>query len=128
MDNIRPIRTEADYDWAIAEVTKYFESEPALGTPEADRFKVLLDLIEAYEDKHYPIEAPDPVALIANYLETSGKRQADLAQLIGSKSRASEIMRRKRRLSIEHVHAIVSAWPLPAEALVKPYHLAGDKP
>lgn len=126
MDDIRAIRTEADYDWAIGEVTKYFETEPAEGTKAADRFKVLLDLIEVYENKHYPIEAPDPVALLADYLKSTGKKQAALAELIGSKSRASEIMRRKRRLSIEQVHSIVSAWKLPADALIKPYHLVGE--
>ncbi|MDX8470146.1 transcriptional regulator [Mesorhizobium sp. VK23B] len=56
MENIRPIRTEADYDWAIAEITRYFEKEPALGSQEADRFDILAALTEAYEAKHYPIE------------------------------------------------------------------------
>jgi HTH-type transcriptional regulator/antitoxin HigA len=126
MENIRPIRTEEDYDWAIAEVGAYFENEPAQGSPEGDRFLVLLDLIAAYEDRHYPISAPDPVTLIDEYLRATGKKQAALAAIIGSKSRASEILHRKRRLSIEHVHAITEAWPLPAEALVRPYHLAGE--
>ena len=55
MENIRPIKTEADYDWAIAEITKYFENEPEVGSADGDRFDVLATLIEAYEDKHYPI-------------------------------------------------------------------------
>lgn len=126
MENIRPLRTEDDYEWAIAEVSAYFEHEPAPGSPEGDRFQILLDLIGAYEDKHYPVSAPDPVTLIDEYLRATGKKQAALAAVIGSKSRASEILHRKRRLSIEHVHAITEAWPLPAEALVKPYHLAGE--
>ncbi|MDQ6435931.1 transcriptional regulator [Mesorhizobium sp. LHD-90] len=62
MENVRPIRTAADYDSAIAEVTKYFENEPVVGTPDADRFVLLLDLIEAYEDEHFPIKVPDPPA------------------------------------------------------------------
>ncbi|RUX23679.1 transcriptional regulator [Mesorhizobium sp. M7A.F.Ca.US.011.01.1.1] len=57
MENIRPIKTEADYDWAIAEITKYFENEPEVGTPDGDRFDVLATLIEVYEGEHYPIEA-----------------------------------------------------------------------
>lgn len=61
MENIRPIKTEADHDWAIARIAGYFENEPEVGSPEGDRFDVLATLIEAYEDKHYPIEAPDPV-------------------------------------------------------------------
>lgn len=127
MDNVRPIRTEKDYDWAIAEVTKYFEEEPAPGTADAERFMLLTDLIEAYEEKHYPIKAPDPVSLIADYLERTGKKQNDLASIIGSKSRASEIMTRKRALNVGQIHAIAQAWKLPAEELVRPYHLEGEQ-
>ncbi|MCA0033884.1 MULTISPECIES: transcriptional regulator [unclassified Mesorhizobium] len=61
MENIRPIRTEADYDWAIAEIGRYFENEPEVGSPDGDRFDALACLIEAYEDKYYPIESPDPI-------------------------------------------------------------------
>ncbi|TIM97539.1 MAG: transcriptional regulator [Mesorhizobium sp.] len=60
-ENIRPIKGEADYDWAIAEITKYFGNEPEVGSLDGDRFDVLATLIETYEDKHYPIEAPDPL-------------------------------------------------------------------
>ena len=123
MENVRPIRTEDDYDWAIAEVTKYFENEPAVGTPDADRFVLLTDLIEAYEDRHYPIKTPDPVSLIADYLERTGKKQTALAEIIGSRSRASEIMSRRRALNVAQIHAISEAWNLPAAELVRPYHL-----
>ncbi len=58
--DIRPIRTPQDYDWALAEIARYFEREPEVGTPDADRFNVLAELINAYENKNYPIEAPDP--------------------------------------------------------------------
>jgi HTH-type transcriptional regulator/antitoxin HigA len=61
MENIRPIKTEAEYDWAIAEITKYFENEPGVGSLDGERFDVLATLIEAYENKHYLIEASDPV-------------------------------------------------------------------
>ncbi|MER9948446.1 transcriptional regulator [Mesorhizobium sp. M0047] len=60
MENIRPIKTEADYDWAIVEINGYFESEPKVGTPDGYRFDVLATLIEAYEDDHYPIEDRSP--------------------------------------------------------------------
>lgn len=126
MENVRPIRTEADYDWAIAEVTKYFENEPAVGSEDGNRFVLLTDLIEAYENKHYPIEAPDPVSLIKTYLETRGQKQAALAELFGSKSRASEILARKRRMTVDQIYALSSKWGLPADELVKPYHLAGE--
>lgn len=126
MENVRPIRTEADYDWAIAEVTRYFEKEPAVGSEDGNRFVLLTDLIEAYENKHYPIEAPDPVTLIKSYMEIRGEKQTALAELFGSKSRASEILARKRRMTVEQIHALSSKWGLPADELVKPYHLAGE--
>jgi HTH-type transcriptional regulator / antitoxin HigA len=126
MENVRPIRTEADYDWAIAEVTKYFENEPMVGSEDGNRFALLTDLIEAYENKHYPIEAPDPVSLIKAHLDTRGEKQAALAELFGSKSRASEILARKRRMTVDQIYALSSKWGLPADELVKPYHLAGE--
>lgn len=127
MENVRPIRTEADYDWAIAEVTKYFENEPAVGSEDGNRFVLLTDLIEAYENKHYPIEAPDPVSLIKAHLDTRGQKQAALAELFGSKSRASEILARKRRMTVDQIHALSSKWGLPADELVKPYHLVAEE-
>ena len=71
MENIRPIKTEADYDWAIGEIAAYFENQPGLGTPEAARFDVLATLIEAYEDIHYPMSPPDPVEAIKAHMEMS---------------------------------------------------------
>lgn len=120
---IRPIRTAEDHDWALTEVARYFDDPPVPGSPEADRFDVLSDLIEAYEAKHHPVEELDPVELIRAHLETTGKAQADLAELFGSRSRASEILNRRRSLTIEMVHRLVSQWGLPAEGLVRPYHL-----
>ena len=75
MSDIRPIRTEEDYEWALAEVEQYFDSEPDLGTPESDRFEILTTLIEAYEEKRWPIEPPDPVDIIKYAIEELGHRQ-----------------------------------------------------
>jgi HTH-type transcriptional regulator/antitoxin HigA len=127
MENIRPIRTEDDYDWAIAEVTKYFENEPEIGSEDGNRFALLVDLIEAYENKHYPVKAPDPVSLIKLHLEFRGEKQAAFAELIGSKSRASEILRRKRHMTVSQIYELSSKWGLPADELVKPYHLTADE-
>lgn len=121
--DIRPIHTEADYEWALAEITKYFDNQPQPGTPEGDRFDVLADLIEAYENRHYPIEAPDPVEAIRCVMEQTGKTQSDLAALLGSRPRASEILNRKRALTLEMVHKLNRAWRIPAELLITPYHL-----
>ncbi len=125
--DVRPIRTEADYDWALAEIARYFDAEPDPGTSEADRFDVLADLIGAYEAKHWPIEAPDPVDAIAEIMDRRGFRQTDLARVLGSRSRASELMARRRRLTMEMAYKLYRAWGIPAEALIRPYQVAGER-
>jgi HTH-type transcriptional regulator/antitoxin HigA len=127
MENIRPLKTEADYDWAIAEITKYFDNEPEVGSPDGDRFDVLADLIEVYEAKHYPIEAPDPVTAIRAHMEMAGLKQVALAEIIGSASRASEILNRKRLLTMDMAHLINKNWHIPAEVLIQPYRLADEE-
>ena len=124
MENIRPIRNDDDLAWAIVEITSYFDIAPEPGSAAADRFDLLSDLIEAYEDKHFPIEAPEPIEMLKSFMDMSGRTQADLADLLGSTSRASEILNRKRALTVEMIHKLSSSWKLPAEALVKPYTLA----
>ena len=123
MDNIRAIRNDEDLAWAIGEVEQYFDSPPALGTSDADRFDILSALIEAYEDRHYPIEAPEPVELIRAHMEMSGRKQSDLAELFGSKSRASEVLNRKRALTVDMIHKLNKEWGIPSDYLVQPYHL-----
>jgi HTH-type transcriptional regulator/antitoxin HigA len=117
---IAPIRTERDYDRALKQVAVYFENEPKRGTPEADRFDVLAALIEGYEAKRWPIDPPDAVEAIRFRMEQSGLGQADLARLLGSRSRASEIMRRKRPLTLEQAWRLHREWHIPAEALLRP--------
>jgi len=120
MENIRPIRNDDDLAWAIAEVTPYFENPPAVGSRAADRFDVLSDLIEAYENRHHAVELPEPIALLHTYMAMSGRTQADLAKLFGSRSRASEILNRKRPLTMEMVRKLHQEWKLPADCLVQP--------
>lgn len=122
--NIRALRTEADYDWALAEIETYFDNEPAPGTAEADRFDVLATLIEAYEARHWPIEAADPIDTLKGYMAMHHLRQTDLAELLGSKSRASEVLARRRALTLDMVYKLSTAWHIPAEPLVRPYHVA----
>jgi HTH-type transcriptional regulator/antitoxin HigA len=121
--DIRPIRTEADYEAAIKEIEPYFDREPEPGSPEADRFDVLAALIEAYERKHWPINPPDPVEAIRYCMEQRGYTQADLAALLGSRSRASEILKRKRPLTLEMVRKLHREWGIPAESLLQVYDL-----
>jgi HTH-type transcriptional regulator/antitoxin HigA len=118
--DLRPIKTEADYDWALKEIARYFDVQPQSGTADSDRFDVLSTLIEAYEDKHWAIDPPDPVDAIQYRMEQTGLGQADLARLLGSRSRASEIMRRKRPLTMEQALKLHEEWKIPAEALLKP--------
>lgn len=121
--DIKPIRTEADYDWAMAEVSQYFEREPAKDSPEADRFDVLSALIEAYEARNWPIEAPDPVDAIKYRMEIGDFRTQDLADVLGSRSRASEILNRRRALTLDMARRLHEAWGIPAEVLIRPYPL-----
>lgn len=119
--DIRPIRTDADYRWALAEIEQYFDNEPARGTPEADRFEVLADLIEAYEGRHWSIDAPDPVEAIRYRMEIGGFQAKDLAEVLGSKSRASEVLNRKRAITLDMARKLHEAWGIPAEVLIQPY-------
>ncbi len=126
MENIRPIKTEQDYDWAIGEITHYFDNQPEPGTPEGDRFDVLATLIEAYEDDHYPISALDPISTIAAHMEMANLNRRALADVLGSAPRASEVMARKRALTMDMVFKLNREWHIPAETLIQPYHLAHD--
>ena len=120
---IRPVRTEAEYEAALKEIETYFESEPRQGSPEADRFDILATLIEAYEREHWPIDAPDPVEAIRYCMELRGYTQSDLAVLLRSRSRASEILNRRRPLTLEMAWKLHREWDVPAESLIRPYHL-----
>ena len=122
--DIRPIRNEADYEWALREVEPYFDTPPAPGTAAADRFDVLTDLIAAYEARRWSIEPLDPVDAIRFKMQQDGLTQTDLADVLGSKSRASEVLHRKRSLTLDMVHRLTNAWGIPAEVLVRPYRLA----
>ncbi len=121
--DVRPIRTEADYRWALSEIETYFDNEPVRGTPEADRFEVLADLIEAYEARHWTIDLVDPVDLIEYRMVLGGLQSKDLAAVLGSKSRASEILNRKRPISLDMARRLHEAWGIPAEVLIRPYRL-----
>lgn len=123
---IRAIRTDEDLEWALSEIEHYFDAPPEPGTAAADRFDILTDLIEAYENREYPIEALDPIETLKIFMEIKAKRQSDLAELVGSKSRASEIMNRKRPLTLRMIQKINSRWKIPAAALIAPYHLEPD--
>ena len=123
---VRAIRTDEDLDWALAEIEQYFDAPPAPGTDEADRFDILTDLIEAYENREYPIEALDPIETLKIFMDIKKKKQSDLAELVGGKPRASEIMNRKRPLTLRMIQKINTSWKIPAASLIAPYHLEAN--
>jgi len=129
MMDIRPIRSEVEYDAALARIARFFESEPAPGTAEADEFDLLALVIADYESKHWAIEPPDPIDAVVAHMERQGLTQKDLANLLGD-SRASEVLGRRRPLTMKTARKLHDQWHIPAESLLRPYELvhAGDKP
>ena len=124
---IRPLRSETDYEAALDEIEAYFDKEPAPGAPEADRFDLLALVIEDYERKRWPIEPPDPIDAIRFGMETSGRTQADLGRLLGSRQRASDILSGKRSLTMRMAWKLNREWGIPAEALLAPPRTGGRK-
>jgi HTH-type transcriptional regulator/antitoxin HigA len=120
---IRPIRNEADYEAALEEIERYFAQEPTPGTLEADRFDILAMLIGAYEREHWPIDPPEPIEAIRCLMKQRNYTQSDLADLLGSRSRASEILNRRRPLTMEMAWKLHCEWGLPAESLIRPYRV-----
>ena len=116
---IRPIHTKADYKDALREVSAYFDNEPDPGTPDGDRFEVLLTLVEAYEAKNFPIDFPDPVEAIKFRMEQGGLTPKDLVPAIGRLNRVYEILNRKRPLTLKMVWRLHSGLGIPAESLIK---------
>jgi HTH-type transcriptional regulator/antitoxin HigA len=126
MMDVRAIRTDADYKWALKELERYFDNPPKPETDEADRFDVLSALIEKYEDSEHAIPASDPTDVLHYAIENMGRSQADLGRIIGSRGHASEILNRKRRLTLDMIRAISAEWKLPIEALAAAYELARE--
>jgi HTH-type transcriptional regulator / antitoxin HigA len=115
---VRPLRTEADYNEALVEIEHYFDIEPKPGTPEADRFDLLALIVEDYERKLWPIMPPDPIDAIRYRMEMGGYTQADLGRLLGSRQRASDILTKKRSLTMRMAWKLHREWGIPAEALI----------
>lgn len=119
--DIKPIRNERDYRAALAGIDSLMDAED--GTPEADRLEVLAMLVEAYEDQHWPIDPPDPIAAIEHTLEFRGLSRRDLVPILGSRARVSEVLARKRRLTLPMIWRLVRELGMPADTLVRPYAL-----
>jgi len=119
---IRPIKTEADYRAALEEIDRLFDV--AHGTPEGDRLEVLATLVEAYENKHYNIPLPDPVEAIVYHMESRGLTRRELEPYIGSRGRVSEILNRKRSLSMRMIRRLHTGLGIPASVLIQPYSVS----
>ena len=119
--DIKPIRTQRDYKAALAEIERLFDAKP--GTPDGDRLEVLATLVEAYEQQHYPMLPPDPVEAIVYFMESRGLSRKDFEPYLGSRGKVSEVLNRKRPLSIEMIRRLHDGLGIPAEVLIQPYQL-----
>lgn len=120
--NIKPIKTQKEYEAALKEIERLFEAD--LNTPDGDLLDVLVTLVEAYEDEHYPIPLPDPIEAIFFYMESRELNRTDLEPYIGSRARVSEILNRKRPLTLSMIQRLHSELGIPAEILVQPYKIS----
>ena len=122
VEKIKPIKSESDYEAALTVIDELMGAAP--GTPESDQLEVLVALVEAYEARHWPIEAPDPISALEHVMEARGLRQKDLGELIGSQPHASEILNRRRPLTLAMIRTLSDEWGIPAYVLVREYDLA----
>jgi HTH-type transcriptional regulator / antitoxin HigA len=120
---IHPIRNDDDHAAALREIERLWGA--SAGTEEGDKLDILVTLVEKYEETRWPnIDVSDPIDLLNYAIEELGHSQAELAELLGSRSRASELLNRRRPLTVEMIHKISEAWKIPADLLVKPSRVA----
>ncbi|CAM4049248.1 helix-turn-helix domain-containing protein [Paracoccus yeei] len=115
---LKPIRTEADYDAALAEVERLWGAKS--GTPDGDRLDVLATLIEVYEEKHHLMDPPDPIEAIRFRMEQQGLTRRDLEPMIGPRNRVADVLNRKRGLSIDMIRQLHDHLGISAEVLIRP--------
>ncbi len=116
---IKPIKTEADYEAALKEIEQLWGA--SYGSPEGDKLDVLVTLVEAYEEKHYPVPPPDPIEAILHYMENQGLSEHDLEPYLGSHLYVSEVLNRQRSLSLDMIRKLHIELGIPADILVQPY-------
>ena len=119
--NIKPIRTELDYRITLQRLELIFDAE--IGTPDSDEADILGLMLDEYEKKHYPIDAPDPIEAIKIRMEEMQLKQLDLVDAIGGKSRVSEILNRKRKLTVEMIRNLTQKLNLSPKLLISDYQL-----
>jgi HTH-type transcriptional regulator/antitoxin HigA len=116
--DIQPIRTEADYKATLRQISALMASDPAPATPKGDRLDILTTLVQAYEARHWPIEAPDPVEAIKFRMEQSGLTVKDLEPIIGRSNRVYEVLNRKRPLTLAMIRRLHRDLGIPADVLI----------
>lgn len=120
---IHPIRNNEDHAAALREIEQLWGA--AIGTEDGDKLDILATLVEKYEEGRWPnVDVSDPIDLLNYAIEELGHSQAELAELLGSRSRASELLNRRRALTVEMIHRISEAWKIPADLLVRPSRVA----
>lgn len=115
---IKPIKTEQDYEAALRAVEPMFDNEPPTDTPEGDFFEIMCVLINEYENKHFPIEAPDPIEAIKFRMEHQGLTVKDLEPAIGKSNRVYEVLNRKRNLTLPMIRKLHSMFGIPLKSLI----------
>ena len=117
--DIKPIRNEKDYQNALNRLEEIFDAKR--GTEEGDELEILSILIDNYENEHFPIDMPDPIEAIKFRMEQMGMKQKDLEEVFGFKSRVSEILNKKRKLTLEMVRNLHTKLHIPTEVLIQDY-------
>jgi HTH-type transcriptional regulator / antitoxin HigA len=120
--DIRPIRTDEDHRAALVEIEKLWDAP--MGTLEGDKLDILVTLVEKYEERRWPLNSRrrfDPVDVLHYALDELGHTQSELARIIGSRARASEVLSRRRPLTLTMIQKICAGWKIPADLLVRPY-------
>jgi HTH-type transcriptional regulator/antitoxin HigA len=114
--DLKPIHTKKDLNAALARIDKLIDAKP--GTKEYDELEILSTLVEVYEDKHYPVPPPDPVEAIKFRMDQMGLKQSDIAKYLGGKNRASEILSKKRPLSLRMIRNLHNGLNIPSDSLL----------
>lgn len=118
--DIKPIRTHADHRRALKEISALMKTDPGPGTPEGDRLDILATLVQAYEQRNFPMDLPDPVEAIKFRMDQQGLQPKDLEPMIGQRNRVYEVLNRKRPLTLAMVWRLHTALGIPAESLIRP--------
>ncbi|MDP2604475.1 MAG: helix-turn-helix domain-containing protein [Deltaproteobacteria bacterium] len=118
MKNLKPIRTKADYEAALAAIERLWGA--CAGTPEGDRLDILATLVDAYENEHYPMDPPDPIEAIKFRMEQQGLNRKDLAEILGSRTKVAEVLNRRRGLSIKMIRRLHERLGISVEVLIRP--------